>query len=157
MKTITPFLWFDHQAEEAAEFYISVFNDSRITTITHYMEAAESVSGKKAGSVMTVEFELEGQPFVALNGGPVFQHSPAISFVVNCDSQAEIDALWQKLSADPTAEQCGWLKDKFGVSWQIIPKALKEIFSSHEQDKKDKAMKALLQMKKIDIEALKAA
>jgi predicted 3-demethylubiquinone-9 3-methyltransferase (glyoxalase superfamily) len=118
---ITPFLWFDHDAEDAAKFYTSIFKNSRIIDIAHYGESAAEASGRPKGTVMTVTFELEGQLFMALNGGPVFKFSPAISFMVNCKSQEEVDDLWEKLSEGGEKEQCGWLKDKFGVSWQIVP------------------------------------
>ena len=155
---ITPFLWFDNQAEEAANFYVSVFEDSRITQITRYQGAAVAeVSGMPTGTVMTVAFELAGQPFTALNGGPEFTFSPAISFVVSCETQEEIDRYWDALSANPQDEQCGWLKDKFGVSWQIVPAALGELISGPDTAASERAMKAMLQMKKIDIAALRAA
>lgn len=152
MQKITPHLWFDDQAEEAANFYISVFGgDSKIKHISRYAKAAEAVSGKTADSVMTVSFQLAGQDFLALNGGPVFTFSEAVSFMVDCKDQEEIDYYWEKLSAQPESEQCGWLKDKFGLSWQIVPGNMSELISS------EKAMAAMLQMKKIDIEALKKA
>jgi len=154
---ITPFLWFDDQAEEAAKFYVSVFKNSKITNVTHYAKATEKVSGKKQGTVMTVAFRLDGQDFVALNGGPHFTITPAVSFVVNCETQDEVDAMWEKLSenGDETAQQCGWLKDKYGVSWQIVPTALSELLS--DPAKAERVMSALLKMKKIDIAKLKAA
>lgn len=156
---ITPFLWFENQAEEAANFYVSVFKNSKIKKVVRYPEAAEAVSGKPKGSVMTVEFELEGMDFVALNGGvvPGFNFSPAISFVINCETQEEIDHLWEKLSADPTAEQCGWLKDKFGVTWQIVPNVLGEMLEDPDPEKVERVTAAFLKMKKFDIEALKQA
>ncbi len=154
---ITPFLWFDDQAEEAAKFYVSVFTNSKITNVTHYAKATEKVSGKQQGTVMTVAFRLDGQDFVALNGGPHFTITPAVSFVVNCETQDEVDAMWEKLSenGDETAQQCGWLKDKYGVSWQIVPTALSELLS--DPAKAERVMSALLKMKKIDIAKLKAA
>ena len=154
---ITPFLWFDDQAEDAANFYVSVFDDSKITDVTRYAKATEQVSGKRQGSVMTVAFELAGQKFVALNGGPHFTITPAISFVVNCDDQAEVDALWARLTdgGDEAAQQCGWLKDRFGVSWQIVPAALPALLRDPERS--ERVMAALLKMKKIDIAALEAA
>jgi predicted 3-demethylubiquinone-9 3-methyltransferase (glyoxalase superfamily) len=156
MQRISPFLWFDTQAEEAATFYTSVFKNSRITGVTRYDETAAKTAGREAGSAMTVAFQLDGQPFVALNGGPHFQFSEAVSFVVNCETQKEVDYYWEKLSegGDPNAQQCGWLKDKYGLSWQIIPSALMELM---QKDKSGKVTAAMLQMKKIDIEALKKA
>lgn len=157
MNKINPFLWFDTQAEEAAKFYISIFKNSKITSITHYPKSAENASGKKQGSVMTVAFTLDGQEFVALNGGPIFSFTPAISFSVNCETQQELDELWEKLSAggDKTAQQCGWLKDKYGMSWQIVPTALPELLS--DPARRERVMAAVMQMKKIDIATLKAA
>jgi len=151
---ITPNLWFDNQAEEAAKFYVSVFKNSRLGTVTRYGEAGQDVHHQKPGSVMTVEFELEGQKFLALNGGPVFTFNEAISFVVYRDTQAEIDELWGKLSAVPEAEQCGWLKDKFGVSWQIVPSALGQMLADPDPAKSEPVMAALLKMKKLDVGAL---
>lgn len=157
MQKITPHLWFDNQAEEAATFYTSIFRNSRINSISHYPEEAQDVSGQLVGSVMTVDFELEGQRFLALNGGPVFKFNESISFMVNCETQEEIDELWEKLSAVPESEQCGWLKDKFGLSWQIIPTILGELMSDSDAEKFGRVMAAMLKMKKIDIEALKRA
>ncbi len=159
MPKITPFLWFDHQAEAAAEFSLSVFSafGSKIHTVVRYDAAAAKASGRPVGSAMTVAFQLAGQEFTALNGGPAFQFSPAISFVVNCQSQAEVDDLWGKLSADPTAEQCGWLKDKFGLSWQIVPTVLSQLLGDKDAAKAGRVMQAMLQMKKIDIAALEQA
>lgn len=154
---ITPFLWFDNQAEEAANFYVSIFPNSKIGTVARYDEAGAKASGRPEGSVMTIEFQLEGQEFVALNGGPVFKFSPAISFVVNCETQEEVDGLWGKLSAVKEAEQCGWLQDKYGVSWQIIPKVLGEMLSDKDPKKTGRVMQAMLQMKKIDIAKLEEA
>lgn len=151
MQKISPFLWFDSQAEEAAMFYTSVFPNSRITAKTVYDEASAKASGRPPGSVMTVAFELDGQPFSALNGGPVFTFSEAVSFVVTCKDQEEIDRYWNALSAVPGAEQCGWLKDKFGLSWQIIPENLGDLL------KNPRAMQKMLSMKKMDIQALKNA
>lgn len=157
MQKITPFLWFDHQAEEAANFYVSVFKKSRIKNVARYGETGAEVSGRAQGSVMTVTFELAGQEFVALNGGPVFTFSPAISFVVNCVTQDEVDALWEKLAAggDEKAQQCGWLQDKYGLSWQIVPTVLEEMLQDKDPEKAERVMKAMLRMKKIDIAALK--
>jgi predicted 3-demethylubiquinone-9 3-methyltransferase (glyoxalase superfamily) len=156
---ITPFLWFDNQAEEAVIFYISIFKNSRIVSVTHYGEEGAEASGRPKGTVMTVAFQLDGQEFVALNGGPHFKFTEAISFVVNCDSQDEVDYYWENLSegGDEKAQQCGWLKDKYGVSWQIVPTVLVELLSDPDHEKSRRAMKAMLQMKKIDIETLKQA
>jgi predicted 3-demethylubiquinone-9 3-methyltransferase (glyoxalase superfamily) len=154
---ITPFLWFDHDAEDAAKFYTSIFKNSRIIDIAHYGESAAEASGRPKGTVMTVTFELEGQMFMALNGGPVFKFSPAISFLVNCKTQKEVDDLWEKLSEGGEKERCGWLKDKFGVSWQIVPDALGEMLLDKDARKSERVMEELLQMKKIDIQRLKAA
>lgn len=154
---ITPFLWFDDQAEEAANFYVSIFENSKITNIARYPKATEEVSGKAKGTVMTVAFQIAGQNFVALNGGPCFAITPAVSFVVNCETQDEVDAMWERLSdgGDETAQQCGWLKDKFGVSWQVVPVALGELL--RDPARSERVMTALLKMRKIDIETLRAA
>ena len=159
MQKITPFLWFDNQAEEAVSFYISIFKNSGIQTTTRYDEGSAQASGRPKGSVMTVAFQLEGQDFVALNGGPVFKFTEAISLVVNCESQQEVDTYWNKLSegGDEKAQQCGWLKDKYGLSWQIVPRVLFELINGPDHEKGRRVTKALLQMKKIDIEALKRA
>ncbi len=157
MRKITPFLWFDDKAEEAANFYVSIFRNSKIVNISRYGEAGSEVTGKKQGSVMTVTFELEGQPFVALNGGPDFTFSHAVSFAVGCKTQREIDELWEKLSAGGEKEDCGWLKDKYGVSWQIDPEAIGEMIADADPARADRVMRAMLQMKKIDIAALKKA
>ncbi|MDR7098440.1 putative 3-demethylubiquinone-9 3-methyltransferase (glyoxalase superfamily) [Lysobacter niabensis] len=150
---ITPFLWFDTRAEEAANYYASIFDDSRVGTIARYDKAAAQASGMPEGTAMTVAFELDGSPFVALNGGPHFKFTEAVSFVVNCESQAEIDHYWNHLSAggDPAAQQCGWLKDKFGLSWQVVPVELPQLIQH------PRAMQAMLQMKKIDLDALRKA
>jgi predicted 3-demethylubiquinone-9 3-methyltransferase (glyoxalase superfamily) len=153
MQKITPFLWFDGQAEEAANFYVSVFKNSKIVSATRYGEAGP---GPK-GSVMTVEFELEGQRFVGLNGGPNFKFTEAISFVVNCTSQEEVDHFWAKLSEGGQEVQCGWLKDKYGLSWQVVPTILVELMQDKDPVKSQRVMQAMLQMKKIDIAALKQA
>ena len=155
MKRISPCLWFDNQAEEAAQFYTSIFDNSRIVTVTHYGEESARAGRRPAGSVMTVVFELEGQEFMALNGGPVFQFSPALSLIVYCETQEEIDRIWGTLSADPKSEQCGWLKDRYGVSWQIVPEILAEAMA--DPDRRERWMQAVLQMKKLDIEALRRA
>jgi predicted 3-demethylubiquinone-9 3-methyltransferase (glyoxalase superfamily) len=157
MQKITPFLWFDDKAEEAANFYVSIFGNSKITGITRYGEAGSEVAGRPKGTVMTVVFRLDGQEFVALNGGPVFTFSPAISFVVNCETQEEVDKLWDKLSEGGEIEQCGWLKDKYGVSWQIVPTILGEMLQDKDTEKSEEVMKAMLQMKKIDIKGLEQA
>jgi len=153
MQKITPFLWFDNQAEEAVKFYTSIFKNSRIGKIAPYGDAGP---GPK-GSVMTVEFQLEGQEFVALNGGPHFKFTEAISFVVNCETQAEVDKYWKKLSAGGKAVQCGWLKDRFGLSWQIVPTVLGELLSDKDAAKSQRVMKAMLKMVKFDIKKLKEA
>jgi len=157
MQKITPFLWFDNQAEEAAKFYTSLFKNSRIGKIARYDEAGEKVSGRPKGSVMTVEFQIEGQEFVALNGGPHFKFNEAISFVVNCNTQAEVDRFWKKLSAGGKKVQCGWLKDKYGVSWQIVPTILGELLSGKDAGKSRRVMQAMLKMVKPDIKKLKQA
>lgn len=130
-QTFTPCLWFDDQGEEAAKFYTAIFPNSKIVAVTHYSEAGQEVHGKKPGSVMTVEFELNGQPFTALNGGPIFKFNEAISFQIHCDTQDEIDHYWERLGAggDPNAQQCGWLKDRYGVSWQIVPAVLPKLLA----------------------------
>jgi predicted 3-demethylubiquinone-9 3-methyltransferase (glyoxalase superfamily) len=159
IQKITTNLWFDSQAEEAAKFYTSIFKDSNIGRITHYGKERYEIHGISEGKVMTVEFQLEGQNFVALNGCPQYKFTEAISFIVNCESQDELDYYWEKLSegGDENAQVCGWLKDKFGVSWQIIPADLTEMVSDPDPEKSEKVMKAMLQMKKIDIETLKKA
>ena len=157
MQKITPYLWFEDNAEEAAKFYTSIFKNSRVIDITHYGESAAEVSGRPKGTVMTMTFELEGQQFTALNGGPIFKFSPAISFSVNCETQEEVDYLWQKLSEGGEEEQCGWLKDKFGVSWQIVPSILTKMIHDKDANKSERVIKAMLQMKKLDIQGLKKA
>ena len=157
MQKITPFLWFDNQAEEAVNFYTSIFKNSKILGVARYGEAGAKAAGRPKGSVMTVVFELGGQEFIALYGGPVFTFSPAISFVVNCETQEEVDELWEKLSEGGEKEQCGWLKDKYGVSWQIVPTFLGEMMQDKDPKKSEKVMEALLRMDKIDIETLKQA
>ena len=154
---VTPCLWFDTQAEEAANFYTSIFANSRIKQISHYGNAGEDVHGKKPGSVMMVAFELEGQTFTALNGGPQFKFSEAISFQVMCESQDEIDRFWGKLSDGGQEGPCGWLKDRYGLSWQIVPSALPELISQSGGAALDRVMGAVMKMKKFDIEALKRA
>lgn len=159
MKPIAPCLWFDGNAEEVAHFYVSIFRNSRIGKIARYGEAGFEFHGKQAGTVMTVEFQVNGQTFTALNGGPHFKFNEAISFQVFCDTQEEIDYYWEKLSegGEPDAQQCGWLKDKFGVSWQIVPTVLDEMMASQDATVSDRVMHALLGMKKLDIAALKRA
>jgi predicted 3-demethylubiquinone-9 3-methyltransferase (glyoxalase superfamily) len=159
IRKITPCLWFDDQAEEAAAFYTGVFKNSKIVTVSRYGEAGKEIHGKPAGSVMTVAFELEGQTFTALNGGPIFKFNEAISFQVDCETQAEVDHYWTKLSegGDPSAQQCGWLKDRYGVSWQIVPRALVEMLMDPDAGRSQRVMTAMLRMKKIDIGELKRA
>jgi predicted 3-demethylubiquinone-9 3-methyltransferase (glyoxalase superfamily) len=154
---IHPCLWFDSQAEEAARFYASVFPNSRIAKITHYTEAGQETHKRPPGSVLTVEFELNGQPFLALNGGPQFRFSEAISLVVPCKTQEQIDYFWQKLSADPASEQCGWVKDRYGLSWQIAPADIGEMLSDSDTERAGRVMTAMMEMKKIDIERLHEA
>jgi predicted 3-demethylubiquinone-9 3-methyltransferase (glyoxalase superfamily) len=156
---ITPNLWFDKQAEEAAKFYTSIFKNSGIDVITHYTRAGQEIHGMEPGSVMTVEFNLQGQSFVALNGGPLFKFTEAISFVVNCDNQDEIDHYWKKLSegGDPSAQQCGWLKDKFGLSWQVVPSILSILLQDEDREKAERAMAAMMKMKKLEVQELKDA
>jgi predicted 3-demethylubiquinone-9 3-methyltransferase (glyoxalase superfamily) len=156
-KKITPCLWFDDQAEEAAKFYTSIFKNSRIGAITRYDEEAAEVSGRPKGSVMTVELKLDGLEFLALNGGPIFKFTEAISFIVNCDTQEEVDYYWSKLSADGEESRCGWLKDKFGLSWQVVPTVLNEMLKDKNAARAKRVMHAMLQMDKIDIAALKKA
>jgi len=153
MQKITPFLWFDRQAEEAANYYVSIFKNSKITAISRYGDAGP---GPK-GSVMVVSFELDGQQFCALNGGPVFTFTPAISFFVNCETQAEVDDLWERLSAGGRKDRCGWLTDKYGVSWQIIPQVLMKLIDDPDPAKSQRVVKAMLQMDKIDIQHLQQA
>ena len=153
MRKITPFLWFDNQAEEAMNFYVSIFKNSKAGNITRYGDGGP---GPK-GSVMSVSFELDGQPFMALNGGPLFHFTEAISMFVNCDSQKEVDELWERLSAGGEKSRCGWLKDKYGLSWQIIPSGLMEALSNKDPERAKRAMQAMLQMDKIDLERIKNA
>lgn len=159
VRRIAPCLWFDTEAEEAARFYTSIFRNSKIATIARYGEAGHEIHGRPPGSVMTVAFELEGQPFTALNGGPVFRFNEAISLQVMCETQEEVDYYWQRLSAggDEKAQQCGWLKDRFGVSWQVVPEVVAELVSDPDSEKSQRAMQALLKMKKLDIGELKRA
>jgi predicted 3-demethylubiquinone-9 3-methyltransferase (glyoxalase superfamily) len=157
MQKITPFLWYDNNAEEAANYYVSVFKNSKVKNVTRYEEEGAKASGRPAGSVMTVEFELDGQDFTALNGGPHFKLTEAVSFVVNCETQEEVDYFWEKLSEGGAEVQCGWLKDKYGLSWQIVPTILTQLFKDNDPEKTKRVMKAMLQMKKIDIETLEQA
>jgi predicted 3-demethylubiquinone-9 3-methyltransferase (glyoxalase superfamily) len=159
MQKITPCLWFDSNAEEAVNFYTAIFKNSKIGNISRYGEAGREIHGKSAGTVLAMEFELDGQAFTALNGGPIFKFNEAISFQVGCESQEEIDYYWEKLSAggDPKAQQCGWLKDKYGLSWQIVPNVLSAMLRDKDAKKSESVMKALLQMKKFDIKALQRA
>ena len=150
---IKPFLWFDTEAEEAAKFYVSVFRDSKLGRVLRVPEGGP----RPAGMVMTVEFELEGQPFVALNGGPEYRHSPAVSFCVECADQAEIDYYWDKLTAGGKPVMCGWLEDRYGVSWQVVPKGMDEYFSDKDPKRAERMMKAIHTMVKLDIAALEAA
>jgi predicted 3-demethylubiquinone-9 3-methyltransferase (glyoxalase superfamily) len=159
IQRITPCLWFDRQAREAAEFYTGVFRNSKILNISYYGEAGQDVHGQAPGTVMTVAFELDEQDFTALNGGPAFKFNEAISFQINCDDQEEVDYYWEKLGegGDEKEQQCGWLKDKYGVSWQVIPVVLIEMLNDTDKRKSGKVMEAMLQMKKIDVRALNRA
>jgi predicted 3-demethylubiquinone-9 3-methyltransferase (glyoxalase superfamily) len=153
MQKITPFLWFDGKAEEAARFYVSIFKNSRIVGMSRY---GEQGPGPK-GSVMVVTFELDGQEFCALNGGPQFSFSPAVSFVVNCQTQQEVDAMWEKLSENGEKQRCGWVKDKYGVSWQIVPSALPKMLQGADAEKSNRVINAIMQMNKLEIEGLRRA
>ena len=159
LNPLVPCLWFDSEAEEAAKFYIGIFPNSRVLQITHYTEAGKETHERPPGSVMTVEFELDGQTFTALNGGPLFRFNEAISFQVLCATQEEIDYFWEKLGAggDPAAQQCGWLKDRFGLSWQVIPEGVEDLYKDERSPAAERAMNAMLGMKKIDIEELRRA
>jgi predicted 3-demethylubiquinone-9 3-methyltransferase (glyoxalase superfamily) len=158
-RSITPCLWFDSQAEEAARFYTGIFENSRIVSVTRYGEAGHEIHGRPPGAVMAVAFEINGQEFSALNGGPLFKFNEAISFQVYCETQDEVDYYWERLSqgGDPNAQQCGWLKDRFGLSWQVVPTLLLELISDPSDERSQRAMEAMLQMKKLDIEKLKQA
>ena len=153
MQKITPFLWFNDKAEEAMNYYVSIFKNSKVVSVTRYGDAGP---GPK-GTVMTASFQLDGQPFIALNGGPRFTFSPAVSFVVNCQTQQEVDDLWEKLSRGGRTDQCGWLQDRYGLSWQIVPTVLPELLGDKDPEKSQRVMKAMLQMTKIDINRLKEA
>ena len=159
LQTITPCLWFDSNAEAAVDHYLSVFDSSRITAVTRYGEAGREVHGKEMGTVLSIAFELAGQPFTALNGGPAFTFGPAVSFIVNCETQDEVDHYWAGLSegGDPAAQQCGWLKDRFGLSWQIVPTALPRMLQDDDAERSGRVMNAMLQMTKLDIRALEQA
>lgn len=157
MQKIKPFLWFDTQAEEAAKFYVSIFNNSAMKRIARYGASGAEVSGQPEGSVMTIDFTLEGQEFTALNGGPEFKFTEAVSFVVNCETQEEVDTLWKKLSEDGEEGPCGWLKDKFGLSWQIVPTILGDLMQDPDPKKSERVMAAMLKMKKLDIQGLREA
>jgi len=159
LQKISPFLWFDNQAEEAANFYVGIFKNSKIVTSTRYNKESAAVSGQREGSIMTIGFQLEGQDFAAINGGPHFQFTAAISLVVNCETQQEVDYYWEKLGAggDPKAQQCGWLKDKFGVSWQIVPIQLPKLLNDPDAGKAVRVAQVMMKMKKLDIAALEKA
>ena len=157
MQKITPCLWFDNQAEEAVKFYASIFKNSKVGRIVRYGEAGAKVSGRPKGTVMTVKFQLQGQEFLALNGGPHFKFTEAISFIVNCETQEEIDEMWEKLSEGGEKGRCAWLKDKYGLSWQIVPPVLGEMLQDKDAKKSERVMKAMLQMDKLDIKTLKQA
>ena len=159
MQKISPCLWFDDQGEEAAKFYTSIFKDSKIGDVTRYGKEGYEIHGREEGTIMTVEFEIEGQKFLALNGGPIFKFNEAISFQVYCETQEEVDYYWETLSegGDEKAQQCGWLKDKYGVSWQIVPTILIKMLKDKDSEKSQRVMKAMLQMHKLDISTLKKA
>jgi predicted 3-demethylubiquinone-9 3-methyltransferase (glyoxalase superfamily) len=159
VQKITSNLWFAYEAEEAVNFYISVFRNGRIVRAAHYGKAGREIHKMPEGTIMTIEFELEGQCFVALNGGPVFKFNEAVSFIINCENQEEVDYYWQKLSegGDKNAQQCGWLKDKYGLSWQVVPAILPDMFVDGEHERTERVMSAMLQMKKIDIAELQKA
>jgi len=159
MQRITPNLWFANEAEEAVNYYLSIFKNSRILNKSYYGKAGFEVHGMPEGTVMTIDFELEGQQFVALNGGPIFKFNEAVSFIVNCETQDEIDYYWDKLGAggDKNAQVCGWLKDKFGLSWQVVPLGMDKMFKDKDSAKAERAMNAMLQMKKLDIKKLEDA
>ena len=159
MQRITTNLWFDKEAEEAAKYYTSIFKNSKIGRISHYGKEGFEIHGGKEGTVLTIEFELDGQTFLALNGGPLFKFNEAVSLIVNCDTQEEVDYYWEKLGkgGDPKSQQCGWLKDKYGLSWQVVPTILAKLISDGDEKKADRVMKALLQMKKLDVKEFEKA
>lgn len=159
MQKISPCLWFDDKAEEAVNFYVSIFKNSKVGNVTRYGKEGYEIHKKKEGSVMTIDFEIEGQKFLALNGGPIFKFNEAISFQIYCDTQEEIDYYWEKLTegGDKNAQVCGWLKDKFGVSWQVVPIAMIKMLQDKDSKKTERVMKAMLQMQKLDIDALTKA
>lgn len=159
VQKISPHLWFDNQAEEAANYYVKIFKNSKLGKITRYGKTGFEIHKRPAGSVMTVQFQIEGQDFVALNGGPIFKFNESVSFMINCENQEEIDYYWGKLSegGDEKAQICGWLKDKFGLSWQVVPAGMSEMLSDPESEKSQRAMEAFLKMKKLDIETIKKA
>jgi predicted 3-demethylubiquinone-9 3-methyltransferase (glyoxalase superfamily) len=150
---IIPNLWFDTEAEEAARFYVSVFRNSRIVNVSHYTDAGP----REAGTVMTVEFELDGNPFVAINGGPQFSFDEAVSFAISCEDQGEVDYYWERLTEGGEESRCGWLEDRYGLSWQVVPKGMEELFADPDPERSKRAMEAMLQMRKLDIEALRRA
>jgi len=157
VQKITPNLWFDDKAEEAARFYVSIFKDSKILNVARYTDAGAKAAGRPKGSAMTVAFQIAGQEFVGLNGGPVFKFSEAVSFIVNCETQREVDDMWERLTDGGEESVCGWLKDRFGVSWQVVPTTLGEMLQDKDSKKAERVMAALLQMKKIDIQTLQRA
>jgi predicted 3-demethylubiquinone-9 3-methyltransferase (glyoxalase superfamily) len=159
MTDITPCLWFDGEAEDAARFYTGIFPNSKITSISHYGEAGREVHGQPAGKVLTVAFELDGRPFTALNGGPQFKFNEAVSFQIPCTNQEEIDYYWDKLTAggDAQAQQCGWLKDRYGLSWQVFPAAVMDMLQDQDRKKADRVMQAIMEMRKMDLAALERA
>lgn len=159
MSAIRLNLWYDNEAEEAAAFYTSVFKDARISRVTRFPAAGQEIHGKPAGSVMTVEFELNGQAFLALNGGPQFKFNEALSLEVICADQAEVDYYWEKLGegGDPSAQQCGWLKDRFGLSWQIVPAGMAEMMGHPDPERSERVFRAMLQMKKLDVDEMRRA
>ena len=157
MQKVTPCLWFDNQAEEAVKFYTSIFKNSRVGNVGRYDEEGAKVSGRPAGTVMTIAFELDGQEFIALNGGPMFKFTEAISLMVNCKTQAEVDKFWEKLSEGGEKGRCGWLKDKYGLSWQVVPTILPKLLQQKDAKKAKRAMHAMLQMDKLDIATLQKA
>ncbi len=159
IQKIAPNLWFDDQAEEAVNFYLSVFKNGSIKRVAHYGKEGQEIHKRPEGSVMVIEFEIEGQRFTALNGGPIFKFNEAVSFVVDCETQEEIDYYWNKLteSGDPNAQQCGWLKDKYGLSWQIVPTIMAELIGDQKTPQSHRAMRAMMEMKKLDIEKLRQA